>query len=790
MKVVCFMFIVFLCSQSIVAQNYGKLSGYIRDQEGNPLAFVTLSIPETNNWTSSDEQGFYRLDNVPEGVQTIRVSLLGFQVIKRRVEVKGKQPQSLDFNLTAENYQMDEVLMVGKSAEAKIEEQAYNVQAVNAQKFYNSSVDVAGILDRLSSIRVMREGGVGSDYSFSMNGFTGNQVKFFLDGIPMDDYGSSFNLATLPVNTVQRIEVYNGVVPVWLGNDALGGAVNIVTLQKENYLDASYTLGSFNTHQAALSGAYTHPENGFTIRGNLDYKYADNDYDVKVGVKSDALGNEKETQVVPRFHDRYRAAQAKVEAGFVDRNFADQLLLGVMLSRNDQQVQNGSTMNSVYGGVTQNSSSLVGTLKYRKDDLLARGLDLRLSAAYHYNETQHTDTLQGVVYNWAGESFVTPGDQSGELGGLPFDQSQYDNGVNSQLNASYQLNAQHSFALNHSFEYFDRSAFDRRDPDKIVNQFPKSLYKNIFGLSYQFDLNRKWSTTVFGKAYFLRAKTVEKGLGSSTADKLEVTDENFGYGWASSYSILPNLQVRLSFEHTYRLPEPMELFGDGLFVLPNSGLKPERSDNLNMGATYNWNVGQHHHLKMGGSFIYRNSKDLIFQVVTLSSPQTSFNNLSDVRTVGAEGNLRYRFKDRLEVSTSLTYQNITDQANFVYNDYSGYQQNFNKGERLPNRPYLFGNANLGYRFENVFFQDADLKLNYYFHFVKAYYLSWANLGDKQGKNVIPGQAAHDLELVYSLFGGRYNIGLEIRNLTDEWLYDKFYLQKPGRAFYLKLRYQF
>src|SRR5699024_7385342 len=127
-----------------------------------------------------------------------------------------------------------------------------------------------------------RDGGLGSETHFSLNGFSGNQVKFFIDGLPMSSYGGSFNLSSIPVNAIDRVEIYNGVVPVQLGSDALGGAVNIITNQSDNFLDASYTFGSFNTHRASLNGAYTNKESGFTVRGNLGLNYSDNDYNVKV----------------------------------------------------------------------------------------------------------------------------------------------------------------------------------------------------------------------------------------------------------------------------------------------------------------------------------------------------------------------------------------------------------------------------------------------------------------------------------------------------------------------------
>ena len=66
----------------------------------------------------------------------------------------------------------------------------------------------------------------------------------------------------------ERVEVYKGVLPVNLGADALGGAVNIVSRRDANYLDATYSFGSFNTHKVSVNGAYTHLKTGFTVRAN------------------------------------------------------------------------------------------------------------------------------------------------------------------------------------------------------------------------------------------------------------------------------------------------------------------------------------------------------------------------------------------------------------------------------------------------------------------------------------------------------------------------------------------
>lgn len=765
----------------------------LKDESADPVGAANITIDDGNFGTTSDPDGHYNIADIPEGKHKVKVSSMGFKTEEHYISIKPGKERQLNFTLAEAKNEMGEVVLEGKSNVTKINEESYNVKAVEAQNYQNSTVDAAGILNRQSGVRVRQEGGLGSDYTFSLNGFTGNQVKFFIDGIPMDNYGESYNLSNIPANSIDHIEVYNGVVPINLGGDALGGAVNILTNQDNNFFDASYSVGSFNTHRVSVNGAYTNSKTGLTVRGDLNFDYSDNDYDVKVDVAEDPAGRDTETRRVPRFHDRYKNARGRVELGFVNKSFADQLLIGAIVSGNDQQVQNATTMDRVYGAVKSKDQSVITTLKYVKDNLFTDGLDAKFNAAYNYGENQNIDTLQSATYNWAGKRFEKTPDGLGEIGDDIFYETNHDNAVNTQLDLGYKINTHHSFALNHAFDYFDRSTFDRENPDKIVNQFPKSSSKTIIGFSYKYDFDDNWSTTVFGKAFFQNNKGSKKtGVeqDESSREDFKTDSKNYGYGLASSYFILPNLQIKASYEHTFRLPTPLEIFGDGLFTEANVDIDPEKSDNVNFNADYNFDLGKLHHFKVGGSFIYRHSEDLIYEVVTSSTPESIFKNIATTRTVGVEGNLKYNFNDRLEIGGNITYQDITDQSDFVYDRDDNPLTNFNKGARVPNKPYLFANADASYRFANVLWEDTELKLGYELHFVQDYYLSWEHLGYRDSKNIIPRQTSHDFELNYSLENGKYNFAFEVRNFTDEDRYDKYYLQKPGRAFYLKLRYAF
>lgn len=785
-----FTIVFFLFSINGLFSQNADIFGTVSSESGETLPGVNLILKGTSNGGMTNIEGDFLIKNIRPGNYILEVSFLGFRSLKKNLELSPGENLELNLVLQQETEEMKKVTVVGKSISGKVREQSYMVSVISTEKLYNSTADAQEVLNRVPGVRIMEEGGLGSEVDFTLNGFSGDQVKFFIDGIPMDHFGSTFGLSNIPVNSIDRIEVYKGVVPVWLGTDALGGAVNIITNQESNFLDVSYSIGSFNTHRASVNGAYTNSETGFTIRGNINYNYSDNNYDVWVPIRQG--NNIVDTAEVERFHDRYRSASAKIETGIVNRKYADQLLLGVLAAANDKEVQHGATMNSVYGGIVRNSETVVPTLKYRKKDLLLQGLDVSLYSAFNITESEIIDTLRGITYNWLGEPTYTPGSEDGEL------RRTYttidDKDFSSRINVGYEITDEHSLALNYSYSIFSREIFDAENPDRIENQFPKSLGKQVGGVAYKFDPNEKWSTTFFGKYYRITAKGSKQydfGLETQRIDFFEESKNSFGYGLASSYFLLPRLQMKVSYEHTYRMPTAVEMFGDGLFISPNPDLGPEQSDNFNFGAGYNFNIRGEHFFSLGSSFIYRNAQDLIYQVVTVASPQTRFDNLSETRTLGVEGNFSYEWGDFFWLGGNITFQDITDQADFVYNDSftnTGYQRNFQKGFRLPNTPYLFGNANAGFSFENIFSEEGVLNVIYRYNYVEEYFLSWAELGSRDSKKIIPQQSSHDLEFSYSLNQGKYNISLEISNLTDERLYDKYFLQKPGRAFYLKLRY--
>ncbi|MES2454557.1 MAG: TonB-dependent receptor [Bacteroidota bacterium] len=693
---------------------------------------------------------------------------------------------------------LDDVKIKGQTKAQEVKTSGFGVNVIETKKYANTNADLNQILNRSAGVNIREQGGLGSDFNFSINGLSGKQVKFFIDGIPMESFGSSLTLNNIPVNLAERIEVYKGVVPVELGADALGGAVNVVTNQTtKKYLDASYSFGSFNTHRVAVSSRYIDDKTGLISTVNGFYNFSSNNflmrnnpkYDLKIQVV-EGEGNDKTFALrdVKRFHDDFESKMLQFETGFVNKKWASLFMLGLTYADQYKEIQTRANQEAVIGGADRRSHFLMPTLKFKKNDLFTKGLSASLFASYSIDKSTIADTSTSS-YDWAGRAIST-GNTAGEFN-QQFSIYHYNNATGlGRANVAYKINDTYSVNLNYNFSGITRKAFDDLDVTGKRNAFakPNNIQKHIAGLAGQLDfLDQRLTSTLFGKYYgfnaLVRKVVIYTGGVGLITDDVKSNYNYFGYGFASRFKLSSDIGLKASGEHSYRLQDPEEMFGDGINVLSNPNLKPESSNNLNIGGYYTRHLGKHH-FAAEASWFFRDAKDFIYYTIT-QVRLSVYDNVGIVKINGVEGELRYNYSDLLSATINASYQNALNNRRLQENTQLA-DPTF--GDRIPNQPYFFANADIGIGKNNLLGKDTRIQLNWFGQYIHEYYLTWPSQGSKSTKNVIPAQLIHNLTLSYAAQNGKYNVSLESRNLTNELAYDNFRLQKPGRAFYVKVRY--
>ncbi|MCG7502617.1 TonB-dependent receptor [Tenacibaculum sp. Mcav3-52] len=767
-----------------VGYTQSKLSGTVVDAWKKTIPGATVIIKDTNKGVSTDINGHFLFKGKLKGKYVLKVSFVGFKTKELFFKIEEGEELVLSIQLEESSVELDEVLVTGKSIVKKVKEKAYNVGVVDAKQLHHTSLDLGHALDRVAGVRIRESGGVGSRMNFSLNGFRGNQVRFFIDGLPMDNFGSSLQINNIPISLAERIEIYKGVVPIGLGADALGGAVNIITQQhKKSHLEASYSFGSFNTHRSHVNAVYV-AKSGFTAQLNAFQNYSDNNYKVNVDVSDLNTGEYFPNQRVKRFNDTYHNEVAIFNVGFVNTEFADQLLFGMTLGQSYREIQTGARMVSVFGAWHTKGNIIMPSVKYKKNDFIFKNLDFKLTANINLGEEKNIDTLHRR-YNWFGDfkEYDGPG------GERSYSLYKYKNNAGiTTTSLNYKLNDKHKITFSNTLNTFDRVGHNELNPDNEIYEHPKKVMKNVMGLGYDFK-SSNWNTSAFIKKYYQRNKFAEaynpSGNYGDVAYRNQVNKFNHtGYGLAATYFVNDDIQLKASYEKSYRLPEANELYGDVINLEGNLSLKPESSNNYNLGVSLWKHTSSNHSFNFNANGFYRDAKDFIRPTLNKNQSRQVMDNLASVTNLGVEAEARYNFNNQVSLGANITYQNLRNNTKYEDNQT---EVSVVYKDRVPNEPYLFGNADVSYTFSNLWNKEDKLNVVYNLLFVHDFYLYWPSLGSN--KLEIPQQISHDISFTYSL-NKKLQFTLECRNLLNAELYDNFSLQKPSRNFTGKIKYTF
>ena len=764
-----------------------SVSGIVKDSSGDLLIGASVTIRNTDKSILTDSSGSFRILIDKNESYTFEVQHIGFKKLTRSISQKDIKKGIVVFTLQDDLTQLSEVQVIGRTETQQAKLQPIKAEIINTKAVQEQPSTLVELMNRSAGIRIRQTGGLGSNAGLMMNGFQDRAIKNFKDGIPMDYLGTGYNISLVPVNMLERVEVYKGVLPTALGADALGGAVNMVTKKSlYRYADASYEIASFNTHRVSVNGLYSDTTRHFYLGADAFLNRSDNNYKVDVTVTDQETAARSQANV-RLFHNQFTNFYTEAYGGLTNLRWADDLRVGLTWFHINRQNQYGSTMSQPFGASVSRQYSVIPTLRYRKR-FGKLSIDQFLTASNIH--TTLVDTVKGT-YDWYGKFIPSPSRQgeitvNGSLSDMKFSY------FTSRTNFNYDLSKSHKAELNIVSTNVSRTGTDpfglkMPGTDQDILTVPAKYYKIVGAIGLQsVFLNEKLTNNVIGKFYYYNTSTIDVDRYSTTLGVHRYNEENrFGVAEALKYAFNPNTFLRISAEMATRLPEQDEMFGDGNFHRSNFLLKPEKSSNVNLG----FRTEKRNAYSLELNAFYRITRDLILNV-PIDFIFTQNQNVSDVKGLGFETDL----------SVSLTRW-LRANGNFTYQDFRLFDTGNRQTEkaRLRNTPYF--SANLGLNGTVASFAgQGKLDLYYYFSFVREYYLSnvpkdlepdgFLGLWGKakfDAPNIIPNQAVHTAGFTYRP-GNSVSFGFQAKNILNTRVYDNFRIQNAGRSFHLKINY--
>ena len=147
------------------------------------------------------------------------------------------------------------VIVTGSRFEENLNEVPANVKVITRDEIENSSSNtIPQVLSQIGGLRVtgLNSSALNLDASVDMGGYgpTGNSTTVVLvDGIRINPIDSgSVDWESIPIDSIERIEILQGGAGVQYGNGAVGGVINIITNGgRKSFNQASTTYGTWGT---------------------------------------------------------------------------------------------------------------------------------------------------------------------------------------------------------------------------------------------------------------------------------------------------------------------------------------------------------------------------------------------------------------------------------------------------------------------------------------------------------------------------------------------------------------
>lgn len=766
-------------STGVAAQTgSGRIAGVVIDDAGEePLPGVTLFIEELKRGVVADKHGEFAFSDIPATAYTLTVKFMGYHTQTLKITAGKDDARKTVIRLKAKSRSLEEVIVTGKSEARRIREQAMPVSVISMKQLQGTVSDVQEILAKTVGVAIRSSGGVGSTSRLSVRGLEGKRIGFFIDETPLNDQSDFIDLNDIPIDMIDRIEIYKGVVPAKFGGSSMGGAVNLVIKEyPDRYADVSYTLESFNVNKAQTVFKRNLRNAGLVFGIGGGYTYADNSYTMDSpyvkGLK------------IKRNHDNFRklilGGSIKARKWWFDEVELEPVFIDTYkeIQGIETDIRQAHTRSRLY----------VLSNKLEKDNFLLDGLDFDMSTAIAYTQYGLVDTAK-VWYDWEGNPYPTPSPIGGELGTrYASDSDNKKTTLINKLNLEYLIGRNHSVSFSSVFTLADGYPSDPTKEKSIGKKvdFDSRMRSWVGGLTYDFrTADDRFLNSLTTRIYWYSMKTSFQNIYVSTpVEDISLNKSSVGFSDAMRYRFTPSFMAKLSGGYDVRIPAENELLGDGYTITPSEKLLPERNLSVNAGLLYDL-TGRHPgnlQIELGGYYMYL--KDMIRFTKGILGAQ--YQNFGEMRTLGAELEVKADIFPFLYGYGNVTYQDLRDVREY---EEGSSLPNATKGKRMPNIPYFMANAGVEFHKENLFGgKGHNTRLFADMAFVEEYLYDFEIT--ENAKRRIPRSTTVDIGFEHSFMNQRLFVSGKIRNLTNAAVLSEFNRPLPGRSFGIKLRYIF
>ena len=237
-----------------------SIAGTVFDPDGRAVAGarVTLLYAQARlEERETNSEGKFQFEGLRTGTYEIVGTSSGFGQLPVAVNLQTDERHTIDLHLKLSALQ-DRVVVSAAPGGALTSQIGSSVSVVSGQEIDDRGAQAAlDVLRGLPGVEINQSGGRGTVTSAFVRGGNSNYNLVLIDGIQLNDFGGGFDLAPLPAEGVEQVEVIRGPESALYGSNAVADVINIETVHGDGPPHFSFVGegGSLYTWRVGTSGA-------------------------------------------------------------------------------------------------------------------------------------------------------------------------------------------------------------------------------------------------------------------------------------------------------------------------------------------------------------------------------------------------------------------------------------------------------------------------------------------------------------------------------------------------------
>lgn len=519
----------------------------------------------------------------------------------------------------AETYKSEDVVVTASRVEQQLADVNMSVSVITSEQIQQDAgaTTIADLLEStVPGIRVNNDGGQGID-RIKIRGENSFRTVVMIDGQRISEQKSMSGVPLLiDPSQVERIEVIRGPASVLYGSDAIGGAINIITKKGGTKpIEGSVSIG-FNSSNNGKDGSAQ------IYGGTNGWKY-------RIGAAASANDNlDTPLGEMPNTDSKTKSANA-----FLSYDIDPNKTVGVSFNYHDLEFMSADYTSPGFYVDVPEWERMRGAAFAEFKNISENFVRLCLDTAIESNKKQMQNHVvmfgPYMLDNFADNKLTT-------------------SSFNAQTD--WQIGNAHYLIAGYEFSHDNLEAKSEavgKVPSIVpgVGMVPTSYNKaeKYDGYQMRHAVFATMETTLaedwvfnYGARYTWISNDID--IHNELAGIKDHRDGNDGkvvFNVGASYKGFENLALRANWSQGYRYPLLQELYIDTSMgsmgtTYANPDLKPETSDNFEIGARYNSGI-----IRVDAAIFYSDADDYI-TTVAIDENNSRYTNVGKAKTIGFE----------------------------------------------------------------------------------------------------------------------------------------------------------